>query len=147
MSSSSAEAVVTLKDPKAGKFGHHIGKNRKVARVWIHFAPLALGYYDPKLQSSFYEKGEEGEERKYGTMHQKSMGSKQYAEGDVNGEAKKGEKGDNEKDKQGDSSSDDDGKDESTQSVSYGTWAENLKKKAGEDSDLLEVEEAGEDSQ
>nr|GMC56263.1 hypothetical protein Iba_chr01fCG5410 [Ipomoea batatas] len=75
------------------------------------------------------------------------MGSKQCAEGDVNGEAKKGEKGDNEKDKQGDSSSDDDGKDESTQSVSYGTWAENLKKKAGEDSDLLEVvEEAGEDS-
>nr|GME21594.1 hypothetical protein Iba_scaffold28446CG0010 [Ipomoea batatas] len=29
--------------------------------------------------------------------------------------------------------------DESTQSVSYGTWAENLKKKAGEDSDLIKV--------
>nr|GMC71024.1 uncharacterized protein LOC109147873 [Ipomoea batatas] len=28
---------------------------------------------------------------------------------------------------------------ESTQSVSYGTWAENLKKKAGEDSDLIKV--------
>nr|GMC54420.1 hypothetical protein Iba_chr01dCG15950 [Ipomoea batatas] len=59
---------------------------------------------------------------------------------DVNGKAKKGEEVGNEKEKQGDSSSKDGGsKDESTQSVSYGTWAENLKKKAGEDSDLIKV--------
>nr|GMD93502.1 eyes absent homolog 4 [Ipomoea batatas] len=63
------------------------------------------------------------------------------AEIDVSGEAEKGEEGDDEDDKQGDSSSKDDGsKDESSQPKSYRFWAENLKKKAGEDSELLKVE-------
>nr|GMD12078.1 hypothetical protein Iba_chr07aCG0060 [Ipomoea batatas] len=71
-----------------------------------------------------------------------NQGSKQCVECDENGEAEKEEEGANENDKQGDSCSNDDGsEDESTQSVSYGTWAKKLKEKAGEDSVLLEVVE------
>nr|GMC81210.1 hypothetical protein Iba_chr04bCG1850 [Ipomoea batatas] len=79
------------------------------------------------------------EEAKQCENANEKLGSKQCAECDENGEAKYGEEVDSEKEKQGDSSSNDGSKDESTQSVSYGTWAENLKKKAGEDSDLIKV--------
>nr|GLL47151.1 hypothetical protein Itr_chr14CG18900 [Ipomoea trifida] len=107
-------------------------------------APIAkeIEQAQGEVQGQEVEAAENGlpcqEEVEQGAANQ---GTKQCAEIDVSGEAEKGEEGDDEDDKQGDSSSKDDGsKDESSQPKSYRFWAENLKKKAGEDSELLKVE-------